>query len=64
MELRNLQLELNMFDDTEDEKDSVKVLFLLDTILLDDTRQIKENKKPTRLRLRHFYQLKNFLVKI
>ncbi|CAF0704730.1 unnamed protein product [Brachionus calyciflorus] len=49
MDLQNLQLELNMFDNTEDERDSLKATFLLDTIILDDTRSVQFGHKPIRL---------------
>lgn len=49
MELKNLSLEMNLYEDTENERDSLKVMFLLDTINLDDTSQLKSNKKSIRL---------------
>jgi hypothetical protein len=45
-ELSELKFELNLFNDTNDVKDSMLVIFFLDNIILDDTRLI--NKKPIR----------------
>ncbi len=47
MELSGLKLELFLFNDTESIKNSMKTNFLLDNIILDDTRRKK--KKPIRL---------------
>ncbi|RNA17062.1 vacuolar sorting-associated 13C isoform X2, partial [Brachionus plicatilis] len=49
LELKNLNFEMNSYEDTENERDSVKVMFFLDTIILDDTTQVKSGKKPIRL---------------
>lgn len=47
MELNTLKFELNLANNTRTEKDSIKVSFLLDNIILDDTRAVK--KKAIRL---------------
>lgn len=49
MEIKNLQMELNLFDDTDDVKNSMKVFLLLDNIILDDTRRDLHGKKAIRL---------------
>lgn len=49
MEIRNLQIESNLFEDTEDVKSNIKMLLLLENITLDDTRQNKHGKKAIRL---------------
>ena len=49
MELQTLQFGFDMFEETFDEKDFFKVIFYLDRILLDDTRQYKTIKKSIRL---------------
>lgn len=49
MEIKNLQTELNLFEDTDDVRSNIKVLALLDNIILDDTRQARNGKKPIRL---------------
>lgn len=48
MEIKNLQVELNLFEDTEDVKSSMKMLMLLENIILDDTRRDKHGKKAIR----------------
>jgi vacuolar protein sorting-associated protein 13A/C len=61
MELNCLQLEFNIYDDTPDEIDNIKIEFLLDSILLNDTRLNEMVKRPTKLIER--YTLKNTLPK-
>ena len=46
MKLYNLQLELIMFKDTIDEKNKMKLNFLLDSITLNDNSVNEINKKP------------------
>lgn len=48
MELNNLQLELGMFKDTDNERNKMKMQFLLDSIILSDNRVAELNKKPIR----------------
>jgi hypothetical protein len=48
MEIKNLQIELDIFEDTEDIKSSIKLLLLLENITLDDTRHDKNGKKAIR----------------
>lgn len=48
MEIKNLQVEMNMFEDTEDVRSSMKMLMLLDNIILDDTRKDKHGKAAIR----------------
>jgi hypothetical protein len=48
MELQTLQFGFDMFEETWNEKDSFRVIFYLDRILLDDTRQYKTLKKSIR----------------
>ena len=48
MELRNLQLELNIFKDTFEEKNRTQIQFLLDSIVLSDNRINELTKKPIR----------------
>ena len=49
MEIKNLQIEVNIFEDTDDTKSNMKMLMLLDNIILDDTRHDKCGKKAIRL---------------
>lgn len=46
-ELNTLKFEFNLKNNTEDTRDNMKVKFLLDNIILDDTRPT--NKRPIRL---------------
>jgi hypothetical protein len=48
MELQTLQFGFDMYEESWNEKDSFKIIFYLDRILLDDTRQYKTLKKSIR----------------
>lgn len=56
MELKNLLLITNLYDDSDNEKDRMKIIFKLDTIILDDTR--KDSLTPRSNRLIERYNLK------
>lgn len=59
MELNTLKFELNIENETLDTRNSIRTIFLLDNIILDDTRPC--NKKPIRLVER--YNLKQVVEK-
>ena len=64
MELKSLQTEFNIYDNSDAEKDIMKIIFLLDSISLDDTRQMADavkRKKPNKLIER--YVIKNTIPK-
>ena len=49
MELKSLQLEFNIYENTEVQRDIMKLIFLLDRISLDDTRQFETKRRPIKL---------------
>lgn len=59
MELNTLKFELNIDNETTDTRNIMRTIFLLDNIILDDTRAC--NKKPIRLIER--YNLKQVVAK-
>ena len=46
MELSTIKFELNLLNDTDETKDALKAIFLIDNIVLDDVR--RTNKDPIR----------------
>ncbi len=49
MELKTFQLEINIYENNDIERDIMKVIFLLDRITLDDTRIMEKKKRPIKL---------------
>ena len=62
MELKTFQLEFNIYENNDVEKDIMKIIFLLDRISLDDTRIMDKKKRPIKL-IEKYAQIKHSFPK-